>query len=327
MVTSNTSRSSRLRVAAAVTFFASCLPYTVSSQDAANFPKDFKLADALSFYHIESASLFKRSLLAAGFDVDETIEINEIYLDFATRALSAEAKRIERIREALQEKQARHESQTCNSDSATGECANGNEEKAVDEKLSSEFGHFLTHDLSPGQAELLHWEDDGSIVQEYGARVGLPPNLVPTLKSYAEEMGLWEIMNNMLYDDPLAPGGSRFFTFSSPYQKGLDSSEIRNFTWNVERPEKKWKSDMHWFNTANELAHEDSLRALAKGGFDQVLAGIGEKFGLDHLHVDSLGFVAVTNCDRGVSFSLSLWLFIVSKMNSKANFALNFDVL
>ena len=59
---------------------------------------------------------------------------------------------------------------------------------------------------------------------------------------------------------------------------------------------------MHWFNTADELAHEDSLRALAKGGFDQVLDAIGNKFGLDHLHVDSVGFVAVTNCDRGVSF-------------------------
>jgi len=56
---------------------------------------------------------------------------------------------------------------------------------------------------------------------------------------------------------------------------------------------------MHWFNTADKLSHEDSLRALAKGGFDEVLQGIGEEFELDPLHVDSFGFVAVTNCTRG----------------------------
>ena len=41
------------------------------------------------------------------------------------------------------------------------------------------------------------------------------------------------------------------------------------------------------------------LRALARGGFDDVLRGIGESFGLDELHVDSVGFVAVTECERG----------------------------
>ena len=100
--------------------------------------------------------------------------------------------------------------------------------------------------------------------------------------------------------DPLEPGGARWFNqFHSPYQTTDDPAQLRNFTWNVERPAKKWKSDMHWFNTADELSHEDSLRALARGGFDKVLEGIGKRFGLETLHVDSFGFVAVTNCQRG----------------------------
>ena len=60
-----------------------------------------------------------------------------------------------------------------------------------------------------------------------------------------------------------------------------------------------WNSDIHWFNAADELAHEDSLRVLAKGGFDEVLNGIGKLFGLDSLHVLSVGFLAVTNCEQG----------------------------
>jgi hypothetical protein len=95
--------------------------------------------------------------------------------------------------------------------------------------------------------------NDGSLVQDYAARVGLPPQLIPTLRDYADGMGLLDIMTNMLYDDPLPPDGAKWFTFQSPYQKESDASKIRNFTWNVERPAKKWKSDMHWFNTGDEL--------------------------------------------------------------------------
>jgi hypothetical protein len=113
-------------------------------------------------------------------------------------------------------------------------------------------------------------------------------------------MGLLQIMQTMLYDNPLPPDGDKWFTFTSPYEVTTkEEGQKRNITWNVERPAKKWKSDMHWFNVADELAHEDALRALSKGGFDSVLQAIGEQFNLDTLHVDSVGFVAVTHCERG----------------------------
>lgn len=275
-----------------------------TAADAQPLEKDFKYNDALRYYHTETAAVLKKSLLSAGFAIDETNEMDDTYLDFAARALTAEKQRIERIRDALRKETTQQDpsAQTCSEgdDQCTTQQVD-NADKKDDNKYSPDFGHFLTHDLKPGQAELMQWEDDGSIVQDYAVRVGLPPNLVPTIKAYAEEMGLLDYMTNMLYDDPLSPGEAKWFSFQSPYQKGLGSTgdEMRNFTWNVERPDKKWKSDMHWFNTADELSHEDALRALAKGGFDQVLAGIGKRMGLDTLNVDSFGFVAVTNCDRG----------------------------
>mmetsp|Transcript_9919 Transcript_9919/g.17243 ORF Transcript_9919/g.17243 Transcript_9919/m.17243 type:complete len:481 (-) Transcript_9919:92-1534(-) len=274
------------------------------TQQPPPYPKDFQLEDALNFYSIESSSLLKRSMLSAGFSVHETVEINESYLEFASRALTAEKQRIEKIRHALKEKQQSSDEAQTTCSAEDGECkgkeAEATAEKQVkDDKLSPEFGHFLTPELKPGQTDILRWEHNGKIVQDYAARVGLPQQLVPTLKQYAKEMGLFDHMTNMLYDDPLSPDGVRWFSFQSPYQKGAEASQMRNFTWNVERPAKNWKSDMHWFNTADELSHEDALRALAKGGFDEVLKGIGEKFGLGTLHVDSFGFVSVTNCDRG----------------------------
>ncbi len=273
----------------------------------------FHLNDALNYYSIESTSLLKRSMLHAGFSIDETWEVHKSYLDFSTRALSSELERIEKIRDELLKRRPTTTQSTTTTCSFSAE---GNDETCVNNdgdqttstakndkssSSSSEFERFLTPDLKPGHATLLRWANDGSIVQDYAARVGLPPQLIPTLRDYASGLGLLDIMMNMLYDDPLPPDGARWFTFQSPYQTVTeeDASKIRNLTWNVERPAKKWKSDMHWFNTGDELSHEDALRALAKGGFDEVLKGIGEKFGLDTLHVDSFGFVAVTNCERG----------------------------
>ncbi|EJK53591.1 hypothetical protein THAOC_26942, partial [Thalassiosira oceanica] len=169
-----------------------------------------------------------------------------------------------------------------------------------DPACGSEFEHFLTPDLEAGYADLIKFEDDGVVVHDYAARVGMPEHLVPTLRKYAEDMGLWRIMENMLYEDPLEPANARWFNhFHSPYQTTDNPAQLRNFTWGAVRPAKNWKSDMHWFHTADELSHEDSLRALARGGFDSVLRGIGKRFGLKTLHVDKLGFIVVTNCQRG----------------------------
>jgi hypothetical protein len=298
----------------AVLALAAVAAATSTVADAQPIEKDFKYKDALRYYHSETSTLLKNSLLSAGFSVDEINEMDDTYLDFAARALTAEKERIERIRDALKEDSNNNHkaedvtaAQTCSHND--GQCAasqassSSSSTTTKKDRYSPDFGHFKTHDLKPGQAELMRWEDDGSIVQDYAARVGLPPTLIPTIKAYAEGMGLMDYMTNMLYDDPLDPGEAKWFSFQSPYQKEGSSSStsdgMRNFTWNVERPDKKWKSDMHWFNTADELAHEDALRALAKGGFDQVLAAIGKEMELDSLNVDSFGFVAVTNCDRG----------------------------
>ena len=65
---------------------------------------------------------------------------------------------------------------------------------------------------------------------------------------------------------------------------------------------------MHWFDVADEAAHEESLRVLAKGGFEQVLQAAGKALGLDHLVSFGIGILAVTKADKGyvhVDFSNS----------------------
>ena len=62
------------------------------------------------------------------------------------------------------------------------------------------------------------------------------------------------------------------------------------------------------FLFSDEAAHEEAIRALAKGGFDEVLNAIGTYLGLDNLVSFSIGILAVTRADKGyihVDFSHS----------------------
>ena len=95
-----------------------------------------------------------------------------------------------------------------------------------------EFHPFATPKLEVGEVEMLRWEEDGLPVQDYAARVGLPPKLVPTLKLYAMEMGIWDVMTTKLYDDPIADHERvEFYKFQSPYHKASEPDEMRNLTW------------------------------------------------------------------------------------------------
>eukprot|EP00571_Detonula_confervacea_P015902 CAMPEP_0172302918 /NCGR_PEP_ID=MMETSP1058-20130122/4556_1 /TAXON_ID=83371 /ORGANISM="Detonula confervacea, Strain CCMP 353" /LENGTH=351 /DNA_ID=CAMNT_0013013575 /DNA_START=358 /DNA_END=1413 /DNA_ORIENTATION=+ len=158
---------------------------------------------------------------------------------------------------------------------------------------------FLLPELNAGEVESLQWSD-GAEVQDYAARVGLPPALVPTLTKYAEDMGLMDIMLQRPYGPRFKSDGVEWHEFASPYQTE-GGAEVRKFTWEVKKPlsEKvtRWHSDAHWFNTADEVAHEDALHTLAKGGFDAVLEGMGIHFDLTELHIDSVGFFSMTKND------------------------------
>ena len=95
-----------------------------------------------------------------------------------------------------------------------------------------EFHPFATPKLEVGEVEMLRWEEDGLPVQDYAARVGLPPKLVPTLKLYAMEMGIWDVMTTKLYDDPITDlERVEFYKFQSPYHKASGPEEMRNLTW------------------------------------------------------------------------------------------------
>mmetsp|Transcript_7652 Transcript_7652/g.9441 ORF Transcript_7652/g.9441 Transcript_7652/m.9441 type:complete len:114 (-) Transcript_7652:281-622(-) len=56
--------------------------------------EDPRIKVALNFFRTESASLYKRSMLKAGFKPQKTHECDEAYLDFVSKALEVENERL-----------------------------------------------------------------------------------------------------------------------------------------------------------------------------------------------------------------------------------------
>jgi hypothetical protein len=118
-------------------------------------------------------------------------------------------------------------------------------------------------------------------------RVGLPPQLLGALRGYANRMGITDFYRGLVIDDqPYVPGQNGRVRFEG-------------YNWLVQRPKSHWRSNMHWASPADEEAHDDYLRALSDGGFDQVLETIGAYFGLDGLSAYHLSFIGVSHCEKG----------------------------
>ena len=115
-------------------------------------PHDFdrQAARALLREHLRSA------MIAAGYEGEDLEPGSDAYRDFASLAL--EKQRLMPIREALMEKMD----------------VSGGGDEPVDLTCESEFEHFLTPDLEAGYADIIKFEEDGVVVHNYAARVGMP---------------------------------------------------------------------------------------------------------------------------------------------------------
>ena len=56
---------------------------------------------------------------------------------------------------------------------------------------------------------------------------------------------------------------------------------------------------MHWISPLDKEWQDDYLKVLARGGFDQVLQGIGKHFNLESLVAFQVTFIGVSHCEKG----------------------------
>eukprot|EP00592_Proboscia_alata_P016824 CAMPEP_0194398958 /NCGR_PEP_ID=MMETSP0174-20130528/126395_1 /TAXON_ID=216777 /ORGANISM="Proboscia alata, Strain PI-D3" /LENGTH=333 /DNA_ID=CAMNT_0039195317 /DNA_START=883 /DNA_END=1881 /DNA_ORIENTATION=- len=141
--------------------------------------------------------------------------------------------------------------------------------------------------LCSGEVVPMMWEDTSKLLSKNAFRVGLPPNLLGELRAYANRMGITDFYRKLVVED-------------RPYNPGTENViRFQGYKWMVQRPKSHWASNMHWTSPADEEAHDDYLRVLSAGGFDEVLEGVGTYFGLEALSAYHLSFIGVSQCEKG----------------------------
>lgn len=148
-------------------------------------------------------------------------------------------------------------------------------------------GDFLSAELLPNDICPVIRSETNGYVSKYAFRMGLPKNLVPTLRKFIDETGVTSEYHRLLLDgDSLGPGRD-------------DQVTLHGDEWFIQRPGQKYKSTMHWISPAGEPAHLKYLQALSEGGFDQVLDAMGNFFGFDGLVCFHLSFIGVDFAQEG----------------------------
>lgn len=154
----------------------------------------------------------------------------------------------------------------------------------------------LEGNLQPAQIVPLRWAGNPTeAVDEYAHQVGLPEELTKSLLDYCNDMGITDTFKQLLVGNnnnndgkPLQPGRSKNVSFKSGWNK---------YNWYIQRPDSDWASNMHWISPSDKKSHNDYLKALSRGGFDQVLDAIGKTFGLEGLVAYQVTFIGVSHCE------------------------------
>lgn len=151
-------------------------------------------------------------------------------------------------------------------------------------------GDFFVPNLAPGEIFPIVWRSDHKRVTKFAFQIGVPPELTEVLSQYADRLGVTDLMRKYTSSDPIPAMNIK----NAQFVELSDGND-----WLAQRPAKKWQSNMHWIGPADEATHEEYLKILALGNFDQVLHSIGTSLGLKGLAVYQMTFIGVSHSTEG----------------------------
>jgi len=148
-------------------------------------------------------------------------------------------------------------------------------------------GDFIPTPLGPGEVDRIYWRETGEVVTPWALRMGLTDRVRKVLLDYCDLLGITEVMRYVTIEgNGLQPGEEAYVN--------LDEHE-----WYLQRPDKNWHSNLHWFSPAGGPAHENYLQALSHAGFDDMLKALGEHLNMDGLVAFHVTFIAVSEATKG----------------------------
>lgn len=148
-------------------------------------------------------------------------------------------------------------------------------------------GDFMPTPLEPGEVAKIRWADTGKVVTDNAYRLGLSERVRQGLLDYCNKMGITDIFRHITSKGNALESGTDSFLV-------LDGEQ-----WYLQRPEKKWMSNLQWLSPGDNPAHEHYLQALSASGFDEMLDMIGRQMNMEALVAFHVTFIAVSHSITG----------------------------
>jgi hypothetical protein len=146
---------------------------------------------------------------------------------------------------------------------------------------------FIANPLQPGWMAPIRWAENAEVVTPWAFRIGLNSRIREVLLDYCNKMGITDIMRHVTTEgNGLEPGQEAHMV-------------VEGDDWYLQRPDSKWRSNLHWFSPGDDKAHDHYLQALSVAGFDNILKSIGEYLGMNGLVVYHVTFIATSWSTKG----------------------------
>lgn len=150
--------------------------------------------------------------------------------------------------------------------------------------------------LKAGEMEPIRWRNDLTPVDGENCEafvVGLPKKLRQEVKSYMDANGMLYYARSMIYDERPPLHGHRIYTLNDGRKW---ASQISG----------KWKTDMIWFDPADEETFESLVTMLKRGGFGQVLESVGKAFDMNGIMIQGIGAIFLSEYEESKNMHVDM---------------------
>jgi hypothetical protein len=146
-------------------------------------------------------------------------------------------------------------------------------------------------DLKPGELTPVVWKHNGKqFTNAY--HLGLPKGFSQKMLDYSKDNGILSIFEKVLKERVL--NSDEWFVFNAT----SNSSSVTAGQFFAQRYKSTvWDFNMHYIAAWDDVARRSFLSQIGKAGFDEVMNGIGNHFGLDSLTCFHTSYMGVSECD------------------------------
>jgi hypothetical protein len=162
--------------------------------------------------------------------------------------------------------------------------------------IEEEESFLIPKYLKAGEMEPIRWRSDLTPVDGEKCRafvIGLPETLQREVQSYMHTNGMLGYAKTMIYDERPPQKGHRIYTLNDSRKW---ASQLTS----------RWKTDMVWFDPADEETFESLVTMLRTGGFGQVLERIGKTFDLNGIMIQGIGAIFLSQYEQSKNMHVDM---------------------